>query len=147
MEIEIREACPADIPEILKLYSQLDLGGSRKAGNDEAYEKFRIINSYPFYKIYVALLDGMIAGTYSLLIMDSFAHGCQSPAVIENVVTEVNLRGKGIGRKMMEHAMEICKNMGCFKIILSSNVKRDKAHDFYESLGFRKHGYGFLVEL
>jgi hypothetical protein len=28
---------------------------------------------------------------------------------------------------------------------LSSNLKRQKAHDFYDSLGFERHGYSFRV--
>ena len=28
---------------------------------------------------------------------------------------------------------------------LSSNLKREAAHAFYESLGFEKHGYSFRV--
>jgi predicted GNAT family acetyltransferase len=28
----------------------------------------------------------------------------------------------------------------------SSNLNRQAAHRFYESLGFRKHGYSFRIE-
>lgn len=48
---------------------------------------------------------------------------------------------------MMKYAIEYCKKYGCYKVSLSSNLKREKAHHFYESLGFRIHGYSFLLEL
>ena len=35
---------------------------------------------------------------------------------------------------------------GCYKLVLSSNAKRERAHAFYESLGFERHGYSFRIE-
>ena len=35
---------------------------------------------------------------------------------------------------------------GCYKMALSSNLKREAAHRFYDSLGFGRHGYSFLIE-
>lgn len=34
---------------------------------------------------------------------------------------------------------------GCYKAALSSNLKRERAHAFYESLGFERHGYSFRI--
>jgi len=42
--------------------------------------------------------------------------------------------------------MQIAKEKGCYKLTLSSNLRREAAHAFYESLGFTKHGYSFLIE-
>jgi hypothetical protein len=33
------------------------------------------------------------------------------------------------------------------KAALSANAKRQRAYAFYESLGFQRHGYSFLVDL
>jgi len=46
----------------------------------------------------------------------------------------------------MQHAMQLAKQAGCYKIVLSSNLRRAGAHEFYEVLGFQKHGYSYLVE-
>jgi GNAT superfamily N-acetyltransferase len=46
----------------------------------------------------------------------------------------------------MAYAMDICRAKGCYKLVLSSNQKREDAHRFYEKLGFTKHGYSFLIE-
>jgi hypothetical protein len=43
--------------------------------------------------------------------------------------------------------MDHCKRTGCAKLALSSNMQRASAHQFYESLGFQKHGYSFRVDL
>ena len=54
---------------------------------------------------------------------------------------------RGIGRAMMEFAQARCRDKRCYKLVLSSNAKRERAHAFYESLGFARHGYSFRTEL
>ena len=46
---------------------------------------------------------------------------------------------------MMEFALDLCRAKGCYKLMLSSNAKRKRAHAFYESLGFERHGLSFRV--
>ena len=47
---------------------------------------------------------------------------------------------------MMTYARELARQAGCYKLVLSSNRKRERAHAFYESLGFQRHGISFLIE-
>lgn len=95
----------------------------------------------------MAEIADRIVGTFELLIMDNLAHRGQPSGVVEDVVVDSGLQSKGIGRLMMAFAMEICRKKGCYKMTLSSNLKRERAHQFYESLGFKKHGYSYLVEI
>lgn len=53
-------------------------------------------------------------------------------------------QGQGIGRLMMDHAMRLCDEKSCYKVMLSSNLKRERAHAFYESLGYERHGFSFI---
>jgi len=48
---------------------------------------------------------------------------------------------------MMEHARLLGERAGCYKLMLSSNLRREAAHRFYASLGFEKHGYSFQIDL
>ncbi len=103
--------------------------------------------TYPNYKVYVAETESTIIGTFALLIMDNLAHLGTPSAVVEDVVVADNYQGKGIGKAMMIFAMEKCKETGCYKLVLSSNLKRTEAHAFYESLAFEKHGFSFRADL
>jgi GNAT superfamily N-acetyltransferase len=47
----------------------------------------------------------------------------------------------------MDDAMRLAREAGCYKLALSSNRRRERAHAFYERLGFGRHGVSFLVEL
>ena len=53
----------------------------------------------------------------------------------------------GVGKMMIHHAFEVARKKGCYKASLSSNLKRERAHPFYESLGFERHGYSFRVSI
>ena len=64
---------------------------------------------------------------------------------MEAVVVTSKYRGIGIGKKMMGFARDRCRVLGCYKLVLSTNLRRDKAHRFYESLGFERHGYSYLI--
>ena len=91
-------------------------------------------------------MDGIAVGTFALLVMDSVAHGIPS-AILEDMVVDRDWRGRGIGKGMMAFAVKICRDKGCRKLMLSSNLQRHAAHKFYESLGLRKHGYSFYADL
>ena len=46
---------------------------------------------------------------------------------------------------MMQYAVERCRDKDCYKLVLSSNSKRERAHAFYSSLGFERHGFSFRI--
>jgi GNAT superfamily N-acetyltransferase len=147
MSVIIREANENDLELIIKLYSQPDIDNGEVISLGKAKEIFKKIKKYPFYKVYIAALEDEIVGTFELVIMDNFAHKGTPSGIIEDVVVSEKHQRKGIGKAMMFYAMNVCRDMGCYKVSLSSNLKRENAHEFYESLGFKKHGYSFYIEI
>ena len=147
VKVEIREAIDADLPAILSLYAQPDLDDGKVLSIERAQKILARIRSYPDYRIYAAKAGEEIVGTFALLIMDNLAHMGAPSAIVEDVVVDPDWQGKGIGKQMVQFAVERSKDLGCYKLALSSNLKREVAHRFYESLGFRRHGYSYFVEL
>lgn len=145
MSVAIREAGEADLRAVLRLYAQPGLDDGDVLDEPAAREVFRRFRRYPSYRLYVAERDGAIVGTFALLIMDNLAHRGAPSGVVEDVVVDEHHRGSGIGRRMMEFARSRCREAGCYKMALSSNLERDAAHAFYDMLGFERHGYSFRV--
>ena len=145
MEITTREATEVDLSAILSLYAQLGQDDGAVLGLEEAGRIFVRMKAYPDYRMYVALLNGRVVGTFAILIMDNIAHMGAPSAILENVVVEEGLRGQGVGKRMMKCANSICRKKGCYKMSFTSNRNREAAHRFYESLGFEKHGYSFSM--
>jgi len=133
------------LTEVLELYSQID--NEQVLELDDAKRIFYRMKEYPDYNVYVALVDGVIVGTFALAIMDNLAHLGSKSGLIEDVVVSEQFRGRGIGKQMMAYAVGICREKQCYKVCLSSNLKRHDAHKFYEKIGFRIHGYSFLVTI
>lgn len=146
MNITVREATDVDLPAILSLYGQLGQDDGTVLSPEQAMIIFNRLRSYPDYRIHVALADDKIVGTFAMLVMDNLAHQGARSAILEDVVVEEGLRGQGIGRTMMAYAAALCRERGCYKMVLNSNRLRVDAHRFYEALGYERHGYSFAIQ-
>ncbi len=147
IQYRIRPAARGDLQKILELYRGLTDDPEDKISLKEAEQKFDKLTTYPDYHLYLAELNEEVVGTFALLIMDNLAHRGEPSAIVEDVVIRKDLQGMGIGKAMMNFAMEKSREKGCYKMVLSSHLRRENAHKFYESLGFKKHGYSFVVDL
>lgn len=144
----VRPASEDDLPAILDLYAQTGMNGGVTMSADRARALFRRIAGYPDYGLYVvADRDGTVVATYALLIMDNIAHNGTPLSIVEQVCVATSAQGTGLGTLMMHHAMDVSRARGCYKLALSSNVKFERAHAFYDKLGFQRHGYSFVVDL
>jgi GNAT superfamily N-acetyltransferase len=141
----IRQADEADLPDILRAYAESGIASDDAYTVEEARGQFAILSRYPSYRVFVAELDGVFAGTYALIVLDNLNKRGAAGAVVEDVAVLPSFQGRGVGRAMMEHAREQCRAAGCYKMALSSNRSREGAHAFYESLGFERHGYSFVI--
>jgi GNAT superfamily N-acetyltransferase len=145
--VNVRQANAADIPAVLGLYAQPDLDDGNVLPVDQGVALFERFGRYPDYTLYVAEQDREIVGSFALLVMENLGHLGSPSGIVEDVVVAPNRQGNGIGQAMMRFALERCREKRCYKLMLSSNAKRARAHAFYESLGYERHGYSFRIDL
>ena len=146
-DIRVRTAAERDLPDVLRLYAQPDFDNGKVLPLEQARQLLARFARYPDYTLYVAEKAGRIVGSFALLIMDNIGHLGTPSAIVEDVVVTPDQQSAGIGRAMMDFAREQSAKKGCYKIVLSSNARRERAHAFYESLGFARHGYSFRLDL
>lgn len=146
MDIVIRAARLSDLEVLLDLYTALDIGPEPRLSMPVAQARFLDLTANPGHRIYVATDGERIVGTFALIMVGGLAHSARPSFIVEDVVVAPGMRGRGIGRLMMVFARQECASAQAYKLVLSSHLQRDAAHQFYEGLGFRKHGYSFLVE-
>lgn len=103
--------------------------------------------SYPDFRAFVVSRDGIAVGSFSLMIFCSPSHQGQAQAMLDGVVVARQARGSGVGQIMLRHALDLAAAAGCYKMSLSSNLKRSDAHRFYEQLGFTRHGVSFSIPI
>ncbi|MFY8020871.1 MAG: GNAT family N-acetyltransferase [Bacteroidia bacterium] len=65
----------------------------------------------------------------------------------DNVVIATDFRSQGIGAIMMKELELIAKENHCRFLMLDAYLENQRAHEFYENLGFEKKGYHFLKKI
>ena len=146
--LTIADAQRDDIPTLIALYTAAGL--DTRGPHDEAVARGawdRMERAVPGVRVFIAQRAGIAVGTYTLFVLPLLAHAGAPEAIIEDVAVHPEAQGQGIGRALMEHAMQLAREAGCYKLALSSNQRREQAHAFYERLGFARHGVSFAVEL
>jgi GNAT superfamily N-acetyltransferase len=68
-------------------------------------------------------------------------------ALIEDVFVEEKFRSQGLGTKLIQGAVEIAREKGCYKIIATSRNERVLVHNLYKKLGFSEHGKEFRIDI
>lgn len=81
----------------------------------------------------VAEYDGKIIGTATLHLQKKLIRNGAIAGLIEEVAVMETHRGQNIGSMMIQKLVELAKNFGCYKIILSCFPERI---NFYERNGF-----------
>ncbi|MBC7481845.1 MAG: GNAT family N-acetyltransferase [Rhizobacter sp.] len=144
--IAVRRATPADLMQVLDLCALLDAADEPRLSVAAAEARFSELMAREGHDIYVAEAEGEVVGTFALVFIGGLAHTAHDSAVVEDMAVAAGRQGSGIGRQMIDFAMQQCALRGCYKLALSSHLRRSAAHRFYEGLGFRKHGYSYLID-
>lgn len=91
---------------------------------------------------------GPVVGTADVVIVEgNLTHRGRPWAIVENVVVAEASRRHGVGRALLEEAVESARRRGCYKVQLLSAKARHEAHAFYRSLGFEPVAEGFRTYL
>ncbi len=151
-QITMRPAVRADLPEIVRLLVEDELGQTRERYDPAAipaayYEAWDKIEATAGNQIIVAEREGKIIGTFQLMYLPSLSYTGGTRAQIESVRVDQTMRSQGIGQVMMAWAIEEARTAGCVLVQLSTNNQRLRAHRFYERLGFVASHQGMKLML
>lgn len=61
-------------------------------------------------------------------------------AEIHRLYLDAHLRGRGIGRALMEEALAWCRAQGITRLVLWSDTRFEHSHRLYERMGFERMG-------
>lgn len=149
--VSIRQAEWRDVAAIAALFAADSLGGHGDTADPAAMgaylAAFERIGKSPNDTLYVAEVDGVVVGTFQTTLITSMTGRGSSNLTIEAVQTREDMRGHGIGAAMMRHAIAEAKAADARLVQLMSNAVRQRAHRFYERLGFVKNHAGFKMKL
>ena len=131
--ILITEIKKEDLEGLSLLYEELS---ERKTNYEKMEKNFNWMKGNPDYIVLGAKYNGTLVGTLMCIICRDMVGECKPFMVIENVVAISTMRGKGVGRALIERIEEIGRELDCNYIMFVSAMKRKGSHDFYQSLGY-----------
>jgi GNAT superfamily N-acetyltransferase len=139
------------VPIIVRMLVDDPLGSTRERYEEPLpqayYDAFEATANDPNNRHMIAEVDGNLVGTLHLVFIRGVARMGATRAQIEAVRIAAGQRGEGIGRKMIEAAIEMARERGCSLVQLTTDKTRKDAHRFYESLGFVASHEGMKLSL
>lgn len=111
---------------------------------DYAVRHYKTMESSSDSCVFVAREEDTLLGTVSGFCCQGLAG---TLLVIEDLIVSEDVRGSGIGTKLMTAIHEYGKSRGCGYAILVSSGFRKRAHHFYEKNGYTEDVRGFRKDL
>jgi GNAT superfamily N-acetyltransferase len=146
--VEIRSATAEDVPTIVELIANDQLGATREHPGDPRYlAAFEEIDKDPNQLLAVIEGDGEVLGTLQLTFTPGLSRLGMKRATIEAVRVRDDQRGSGLGQKFIEWAIDQARLAGCGLVQLTTDATRADAHRFYERLGFKPSHVGMKLPL
>jgi GNAT superfamily N-acetyltransferase len=135
--VAIVPACASDAPAVVELIGRVfaEYGFSW----DPALEvpdlfDFERRYSGPAGAFWVARLGGRVVGSVGVERLPD------GQAELHRLYLDATLRGRGVGRALVETVLGWCRSVGVGRLVLWSDTRFDQAHRLYERMGFRQTG-------
>ena len=149
MTLIIRESTFDDLPAILAMLAEDTIPADRET--DPADPRYRAafdtIAADPNQMLVTAEIDGRVIGTLQLSFIPGLSFRGSWRGQIEAVRIASDIRGQGLGAKLIDWAVERCRERDCLMVQLTSSNARTDAHRFYERLGWSQSHQGFKLKL
>lgn len=142
----IRPATAADAERVAKLLTELGrtpLLATTRADFEATYR--RHIASKDTADL-VAEAGGGVAGFCSLEFHPRLNRLRPEACIPDLIVTE-SARGQGLGRALLDRAVDLARQRGCRAVVLDSGRARQVAHRLYRSAGMQDDALHFTLEL
>jgi ribosomal protein S18 acetylase RimI-like enzyme len=127
----VRDAQPADIAAVHRLIGQL-----ADAPDDAAFrDRFERVLADNGHRIIVAEIGGKVAGVLHVFERPALEKPCE--AIVQALVVDSEARSNGVGEGLMREAEAWALGRKLPSASLYSRADRQRAHAFYERIGYR----------
>jgi len=131
----VREAENKDMQQILRLYLHLH---ETNIPEESAVltDTWKQIMEDPNHHFLVYEAAGRIVSSCVCVVIPNLTRGIRPYALIENVVTHQDQRGRGYATACLIYAKEVAQKAGCYKMMLLTGAREEKTLAFYKNAGY-----------
>ena len=97
------------------------------------------------YRLFGLMEDGEPLGLIGWRMVNDLASG--RSLYVDDLIVDQRKRSRNHGQMLIGFARERARKENCDAIRLSSAIRRNRAHTFYEREGFDRAGYAFKMDL
>ena len=135
----LRNAELRDFAAVRRLIGQLGYAPEEA----EFRRRFDAVLAAAGHRVIVAEEGGTVVGILHVFERPALDKGCE--AVVQALVVDDAARGRGIGEVLMREAEAWAAGRGLAATSLYTRTDRDRAHAFYERIGYRLKGTSHLM--
>lgn len=131
----VREANGEDLDAVLQLYLSLHEEEIPERDTHLANTWNQIMEDGNHHLI-VNEIDGQVVSSCVCVIIPNLTRNVRPYALVENVVTHSDHRGKGYAGECLDYAKRIAEQENCYKMMLLTGSKNPETLSFYERAGY-----------
>lgn len=135
--MEIREIRAADRDGLLALYTYLH-NNPIPQESSSLEQLWECILTDKSHHIFVAEENGKLVSSCVCVIVPNLTHRQRPYALIENVVTHEDWRGRGLATACLHAAKALARRENCYKMMLLTGSKEEATLRFYEKAGYNR---------
>ncbi len=140
--LNFRSATPDDAQALQDLYLHLS-SDNAPCEIELAKSNVKKLAAFEGSAVLIGQIRAAIVVTCTLIIIPNLTRGGAPYALIENVVTHADHRGKGYGKLILDVACDRAWQHNCYKVMLSTGSTKPSVLGFYERAGFEQSRTGF----
>lgn len=149
--VAFRSANSEDLPAIVQMLADDDLAKSRESTGGAVTEAYRMafaaIERDNQNHLIVGEVDGKVIAVLQLTFIPNLTYNGGWRAQIEGVRVDRSLRGQGVGRQLIQYAVDRARGRKVAIVQLTTDKRRPEVISIYESLGFRASHEGMKLWL
>ncbi|MCK5892271.1 MAG: GNAT family N-acetyltransferase [Aeromicrobium sp.] len=141
----VREATPDDLGDVLALMAQDARSPGTPVSSVASPRQRSALDELvadPAHQVLVGLVDGVVVATAHVTWLRVLSADGGLYCQVENVRTDEQHRGRGIGRELMAWIEAAARDRGAARLQLTTHHTRTDAHRFYERLGYEPSHVG-----
>ena len=142
LNLTIRVAELNDAAALAQLMGELGYATTES----EMQRRMKKISTDERYRTFVAVLDGRVCGMIGTRTSLSYEHNDPGGRILAIAILG-RMRRRGIGRRLIATAEKDFALRGIRRVALNTQLAREDAHKFYESLGYERNGWRFVKQL